>query len=277
MMFKKIFDTLPKTGAPKDSVSEEPKEEVRVIEKLKEVGMFSNIGSRPNQQDSYGVIGCGDGIFAIVADGMGGLQDGEKVSQLIVKSMVEDSKNPEQFTDNRKLFQMLSRANRAVNEMLGPDNLYKSGSTVVAALIDKEVFSWISVGDSHIYLYRNNQLILLNREHVYETELYVQAVNGRIAFSDIHTDPQREGLTSFIGMGELRYVDGSYNSMPICKGDRLLLMSDGIYGTISVERMQEILNQDKDVQTTADLIGNEVVAMNRPGQDNMTLLVVELS
>lgn len=277
MLFKNFFDDLPKTGAPSEESSEILSDEVEVLEDIEMVGVYSDIGSRPSQQDSYGMARCKDGFFAVVADGMGGLQDGEKVSKLIVHSMVKDVKNMEQFTDHRKLYEMLSHANFAVNQMLGPDKLYKSGSTVVATLIEGDCFSWVSVGDSHIYLYRNGQLILLNREHVYETELYVQAVNGRISFSDIHTDPQREGLTSFVGMGELRYIDGSYEPIPVCKGDRLLLMSDGIYGTISCDRMQEILRQEGDVQKVADRIGNEVVAINKSGQDNMTVLVVELA
>ncbi len=50
---------------------------------------------------------------------------------------------------------MLNSANDEVNQVLGTSGKGKSGSTVVAVLVQKDELYWIAVGDSHIYLYRN--------------------------------------------------------------------------------------------------------------------------
>ena len=144
------------------------------------VGKVHNIGRRSGQQDSLGMTSFDGGTLAIVADGMGGLSDGDRVSQQIVMTMLQDSTILKPGRTENCLYEMIAHANREINQMLGPENQYKSGSTVIAALIEPDGFQWATVGDSHIYLYRGNQLLLLNREHVYEAELMQMAVNGRI-------------------------------------------------------------------------------------------------
>lgn len=240
------------------------------------VGKLHNIGMRNSQQDSLGVTGYSGGMFAVVADGMGGLSDGDKVSQKVVLTMLQDAVKLSGGKTGGMLWHMTAHANREVNHMLGAANQYKSGSTLIAVLVEKGSFQWISVGDSRIYLYRQGQLLQMNREHVYEVDLRHKAVNGILSFAEAAADPQKKHIASFIGMGELKYVDSCMRPVPTCAGDRLLLMSDGVFNTLSEEEIRAALLRGENAENTAALLEEQVLARRNPKQDNFTAVILDL-
>lgn len=240
------------------------------------VGKLHNIGMRNSQQDSLGVTGYSGGLFAVVADGMGGLSDGDKVSQKVVLTMLQDAVKLSGGKTGGMLWHMTAHANREVNHMLGAANQYKSGSTLIAVLVENGSFQWISVGDSRIYLYRQGQLLQMNREHVYEVDLRHKAVNGLISFADAAADPQKKHIASFIGMGELKYVDSCMRPVPTCAGDRLLLMSDGVFNTLSEEEIRAVLLRGESAENTAAILEEQVLARRNPKQDNFTAVILDL-
>ncbi|MBQ9504756.1 MAG: protein phosphatase 2C domain-containing protein, partial [Lachnospiraceae bacterium] len=126
------------------------------------IGRVHGVGKRSMQQDSFGISEVEDlstvrkkGVMAIVADGMGGLSDGERMSQMVVVTMLQgfDSSKDDAVASST-LLGLVGKANTAVNNDLGPERYGKCGSTVVAVIVRNKQLSWISVGDSHIYVYR---------------------------------------------------------------------------------------------------------------------------
>ncbi len=269
---KMDVETLPEQTVLVEHTAVEPE----AVNAENRVGKLHNIGRRSGQQDSLGMTDFAGGTLAIVADGMGGLADGDRVSQQIVMTMLQDSTMLKPGKTENCLYEMIAHANHEVNQMLGVENQYKSGSTVIAALIEKDGFQWATVGDSHIYLYRGNQLLLLNREHIYETELMQKAVNGRITFQSVKTDKSRSGLTSFIGMGELKYIDGSTKKLSYQTGDWLLLMSDGVFNTLSEPEICRIVQESVCASEAAARMEQAVLAKQNPKQDNFTAILLEL-
>ncbi len=233
------------------------------------VGKIHNIGQRREQQDCLGIAETEDGIFAVVADGMGGLVDGDKVSQSVVMTMLSDA------NDNVTLPEMIAHANEEVNRMLGADGLYKSGSTVIAIKATKSELQWISVGDSRIYLFRNGHIVQLNREHIYEAELLKKVVNGEMTMDAALKDPQRHRLTSFIGMGTLKYVDASLKAVTMQENDCVLLMSDGVFNTMSDDEITTMLKQHDDPQKAAWAIEERVLFYEKAHQDNFTAIILQ--
>lgn len=241
------------------------------------VGTLHNIGKRSGQQDSLGTIETAGGTFAVVADGMGGLADGDRVSQCIVMTMLQDAAALSAGRNETRLYEMAAHANREVNRLLGAEGLYKSGSTLIAVLVEEGCFHWVSVGDSRIYLYRGGNLLQINPEHTYETELMQQAVNGDMSFREAKKHPKRSGLTSFLGMGDLKYVDGSRRGVTSCAGDRLLLMSDGVFNTLKEEEICRVMRENADVAHAAAALEEQVLIKNNPKQDNFTAVIMEVS
>lgn len=233
-----------------------------------------NIGSRESQQDSLGTCAVRGGLFAVVADGMGGLKNGDVVSQKIVQTALADCANRSADELRGNLLPIVSHINGEVNRMLGKNALYKSGSTLIAVLAEPRQFRWVSVGDSRIYLYRGGRLIQINREHNYEAELLVRAVNQELSFQEAHSNPKKKSVASFIGMGSLKYVDEMQRPVSTVKGDRILLCTDGVFNTLSDAMIESILAAYPDVDAAAERLEEAVLQRQNPHQDNFTAIVI---
>ncbi|WP_029319165.1 PP2C family protein-serine/threonine phosphatase [Butyrivibrio sp. AE3004] len=241
------------------------------------------VGNRSAQQDSFGISDVEDlenitkkGILAIVADGMGGLEDGDKMSQLVVVKMLQgfdQSTGDENPAD--LLLSLLDSANDAVNRELGSERQGQCGSTLVSALVKKDKLYFISVGDSHIYLYRTGTLKQLNRDHNYAAELDEMVRNGEMSLEEAMTNPKRAALTSYIGMGDLDLVDQNSNPILLKKHDRILLMSDGVYGTLGDENICHAM--DVPLKKSGQMINEMIRAENKQNQDNYTCILMEIT
>ena len=230
-------------------------------------------GDRESQQDCMALSPLemypAQGVLAVVADGMGGLSDGDQMSQAAVTAMMEGFLNARE-TDPLAL---TIRANQAVNTLLGPTRLGSSGTTLVAGIAQGGMFRYVSVGDSRICLFRRGSLIQLNREHVYRNELIVRAVNGVGTLWDAQTHPKAGGLTSYLGMGELKYVDIPAEPVRLLAGDRIVLMSDGVYNALTRQELESALGQH--AQQAADSIARMIQAKAYRNQDNYTAVILE--
>ena len=239
-----------------------------------QVGQLHNIGARPYQEDSSGVSMLDDGILAIVADGMGGLSGGDKVSQKIVYTMLGYGDQLRPGYIDGALERMVHGVNETVNNMLGPDGLYKSGSTLLAVLARGNRFHWIAVGDSHIYYFHNGRLVQLNEEHNRGQELLHMAARGEITYEEARNAPKKNGLTSFIGMGKLKYVDKSLDSIPLVPGDRILLMTDGVFNALPDQTIEAVMNTYPNVQEAAAEMERLVIQRANPRQDIFTAVII---
>ncbi len=232
-------------------------------------------GAREDQQDSFGIsdyMEQGKGMLAVVADGMGGLTNGKAVSSLAVNTCFDVFYSlPNYISHADMLLQMAVQSNNAVNQMLRASG--RSGSTLVAATIGSGQLHYLTIGDSRIYLYRGGVLLQLNKEHIYREELSLEAVNGRMSIHQVNNDPQAKSLTSYLGIGRVPYLDRNYEGIKLVSGDKIILASDGVFGTLSQEQMEMALQLP--ATEAAESLRELVSAANRPYQDNYTAVVLE--
>ena len=241
------------------------------------VGKLHEQGAREGQQDCFAVsdeaLMATHGLLAVVADGMGGLADGDRVSTAAVQAVLDGfpmcpaTGEPEQV-----LLSLARKAVQEVNQLLGPEGLRKSGSTLVMGLVRNGTFSFLSIGDSRICLCRGGVLTQLNREHVYRNELALRAVNGEMSVSESVSDPQGSGLISFLGMGKLTQVDLPAAPLRLLPGDKLLLMSDGVYNALSDQELTQALQGEP--EQAAQAIQAAIQAKNYTNQDNYTAVIL---
>ena len=239
------------------------------------VGKVHEQGARESQQDCFAVSPAEmleeHGLFAVVADGMGGLSDGDKVSQAAVGAMLDGFMSA-QTEPGLMLPGLLGRANRAVNELLGAERLSRSGSTLVAVYVRDTAAYYISVGDSRICLLRDGVLYQLNREHIYRNELFTAAINGTGSLEQAVNHPKAGGLTSYLGMGQLKYVDLPAQPVWLRPGDKLILMSDGVYNALPADELVQLLEQD--VSQAAQAVADRIKEKNFKYQDNYTAVII---
>jgi len=272
------FDEIPEIPLPRTGVDEKKTsdEEVTMANPRINAAAHQHIGTRGDQQDSYGVSEPGDytekGIIAVVADGMGGLANGRAVSSALVRGLLEGFRNadPRQNPADLLLEQAV-RANAGVNKMLQGQE--RSGSTLVSCVIRGGYLNFLTVGDSRIYLYRGGALIQLNREHIYQEELATRAVNQAAPLQQVRGDRQAHALTSYFGIGTLPAIDRNDEGLRLLDGDKILMASDGVFGTLTQAQMEAALALDVNVATKT--MGELIRQANRTHQDNNTAVVLE--
>ncbi len=246
-----------------------------------EVGNAHHIGRRGNQEDSFAISDLTNdrlcrtnGILAVVADGMGGLADGEVVSAGVTSSIMREfpALSPN-WSPLQKLHYLVEKANDAGNAVTGGVK-NQGGSTMIAALIANGDLWFASVGDSRICLLRGGSLIPLTRAHIYETDLYRKAAGYGTSFEAAAADSQRRALTSYIGMGELEHVDCSQFPLALIPGDWVILMSDGVFNELTDEEIAHALTGN--APDAAERIEKLVLAKGDPHQDNLTAVLLRV-
>jgi len=230
------------------------------------------LGARESQQDSFGVEQLAkDRFLAIVADGMGGLVNSDQVSKIVVKTIMESYAPNETVPASHQLMLLLQRALHAVQELTA-DATYESGTTLVSCIIGRDGLSWISVGDSRICLWRKGGLIQLNRDHDFARDLAIMTLNGTYTLEEITKNPRRDALTSYIGRDVPRYVDFNAQPVHLEKGDKIILMTDGIYRALSEVELAKILKKNPERATKQ--LKKAVLRKAFSQQDNFTAVVI---
>ena len=240
------------------------------------IGQVHNIGARDSQQDAYAVTGsdCGEnGTLAVVADGMGGLVNSGQVSTGIV-SAIMDAYAPGGPLPAAHHLQLLLKRGIEAAAALTAEQTYQSGSTLVAGLVQNKGLSWIAVGDSRIYLWRNGGLIQLNRDHDFAHDLTVMAMMEQVTFEDAQSNPRKGSLTSYIGKDFPRHIDFNPEPITLLKGDRVILMSDGIYRALSEAELSKYLR--KPAEKCAKMLARRIRMKKMPQQDNFTAVILEI-
>ena len=231
-------------------------------------GAATDVGRRRSTQQD--MILASEPLFA-VADGMGGHAGGEIASLTAVEALKAA------FTGTRdadSLEDAVHAANRAVQDRAAGDpNLRAMGTTLaVAALVPDEtegdVFVVANVGDSRIYLLRDNELSQLTDDHSVPQELYRA---GQLTEAEAAVDPRKNMITRALGMPE---VEPDLQTLVPYVGDRLLLCSDGLTNEVGHDEIRGVLlrvdDPDEAARTLVDM------ANANGGNDNISVLIVDV-
>ena len=236
---------------------------------------LQGLGTRESQQDSLAAtepeLYAKQGTLLCVADGMGGLQNGSAVSRTAVQAVISTFNTIEKSDPERMVAAMVQNATIAVNRLLSP-NFASGGTTLLIGYAREGKFYCASVGDSRICLVRQGKLIHLNRPHVLEDELILRYVNGEVSYDDARNYQKKGGLTSYLGMGSLKYVDFPLYHASILKGDRFVLMSDGVFNTLLDEELVRIFS--KKPKNISSALNQEIQKKQKRFQDNYSAAVI---
>ena len=249
-------------------------------------GVLQGVGKRERQEDSFYLSDYTDketvekkGVLAVVADGMGGLANGNLISNQIVVTAKECFENACYHENDNKqdevdfLLSMLHRIDEKTKYLQEELNETECGSTLTVVLVHGNKLFFLSVGDSHIYLLRDNKLFLLNSEHNQNSRLMDKVAEGVISVDQYRDIMGKSAITSFIGIEELELYDVSYRPLELKKDDYILLMSDGVFGTLSDRQLLEL--KQENAADYAAAIAQAVECSARPKQDNYTAIILK--
>jgi serine/threonine protein phosphatase PrpC len=236
------------------------------------VYQVSRRGGREKNEDRMGYCYTRDsGLFAL-ADGMGGHPEGEVAAQLALQNLAavfqRDAKpnlpEPTKYLRDAILGGHQNLLRYATERAL----VDTPRTTVVACLIQGTSAYWAHCGDSRLYLVRDGKIVARTRDHSYSElqEALNQVVPVREKFN-------RNVLFTCLGSPGKPVIDVS-GPLPLQRGDRLMLCSDGLWGSVSDADIAMFLTGRPISQSVPDLV-ETALRNGGPKSDNVTVLCVE--
>lgn len=219
---------------------------------------------RPDGQDLIGT----KGYMAVVADGMGGHSGGEIASRLAV-TILPDAYYTHPGSVPEAMEAAFQAANLAIYQTANPE---QSGmGTTCTALVIRGATAWCGhVGDSRLYLIRNDRSYLMTEDHSVVMELVRK---GILSFAEAGRHPSRNVITRCVGMTPSVEVSLWNKPFPIQSGDVFILCTDGLYEYLEDGDLLEysrLGNLDEACHKLIDL------AKSRGGEDNLSVGLIRV-
>jgi serine/threonine protein phosphatase PrpC len=256
-------------------------------------------GSKPTQEDAWqasdaagtdirgwaerDVATLSDEALIVLADGMGGYAGGE-----VASTVARDSFAGAFYAGEGEPAARLARALAAANQAIAAEKqrdpaLAEMGSTLIGAFIDHQRLVFVSVGDSLILRWRDDELHRVNRDHSFGeiADRSALGTDDRERWSRALAETSRHALTLAVTGGPLESSEFGHGpqiaTRPVRSGDLLIIASDGLE-TLDPVQIQNFVRelQPKGVGAVADGLIRAVAGIggNRTYQDNATVVVV---
>lgn len=138
---------------------------------------------------------------------------------------------------------------------------------------------WVSVGDSRIYVLREDTMVSVTRDHNYRRELEEALERGEInrEFFDNEIQTKRsDALTNYLGMGGIRRMERSVQPLELMDGDMVLLCSDGLYKRLDEDQIKAMLIDNRvSAQVAVKRLNRMVMQKSLRSQDNTTVILIQ--
>ncbi|GAA4405239.1 hypothetical protein GCM10023187_23470 [Nibrella viscosa] len=231
---------------------------------------------RDNNEDAFIAepIGNGRYVLACVIDGVGGYSGGEVAAAITRQSILDDVTTvPDDWV--AQLRRALITANQKVYAEKQQVREYNSMACVLTlAVVDIEnnLFHYAHVGDTRLYLLRDDTLVKVTKDHSFVGFL---EDTGRLTEEAAMNHPKRNEINKAIGFGGEINTQEDYietGQSPFLPGDLLLLCSDGLSDLVNKGEMTAILRANSSL---AEKCAQLIAAANaKGGKDNITVVLV---
>ena len=219
------------------------------------------------------------GLLAAVADGLGGAVGGdvaslEGLAAFSVCLFGHWGRFPAAEATEEGLLRALRtaalEASAAVLRFSDSDRTVRGmTSTLTAAVVWRNRAYLCHVGDTRAYLYRGAELVRLTHDHALGQS---QVGAGPLSRSQGGARPHQGLITQ--ALGSPRPIVPDIAVVPLCRGDLLLLCSDGLHQELGEAELEALLAPRDSARRTADRL--LAAAMEKGARDNVTALVLSL-
>ncbi|WP_353235071.1 PP2C family serine/threonine-protein phosphatase [Diaphorobacter ruginosibacter] len=233
------------------------------------VFQVSRRGGREKNEDRMGYCYTRESGLFLLADGMGGHPDGEVAAQIAIQTvsaLFQREARPALADVSTFLTGALLAAHHQILRYTSDRSLGDSPrTTLVAAVVQDGRAQWIHCGDSRLYMVRNGQMLTRTRDHSY-MELRNASFKG---LENIN----RNVLFTCLGSPSKPVFDISDPEL-LEQGDRILLCSDGLWGSVSDEKISAELGHSTVSEAVPNLV-EEALREAGSTSDNVTVVAME--
>jgi serine/threonine protein phosphatase PrpC len=236
------------------------------------VFQISRKGGREKNEDRMGYCYTkASGLF-MLADGMGGHPEGEIAAQMAMQviSALFQSHAKAEIEDVKAFFSTaVLAAHRQILRYAAERGLVDTPrTTLVAALVQGGAVHWVHCGDSRLYFVRDGELLARTRDHSYlEQRKRTRPTDTSMDFAN------RNVLYTCLGSPAKPEFDVT-GPVPLQQGDKILLCSDGLWGSLEDTDIVFHLAQKPVSVAAPDLVERALIKAGAKS-DNVTLIAME--
>ena len=206
----------------------------------------------------------------LLADGMGGHKAGDYASRFTIDT-IKNEVNVSPETNPVHIFaQAIEYANEHLYEKsISDPNFRGMGTTLVAATCKDYKLNVANIGDSRLYLIRQNKMVQVTRDHSYVAELIQK---GGLDKETAKNHPKKNYITRAVGAFERANADYFY--VETKPEDMILICSDGLTNMLSDEEILSIIYQEYDLEFTCRKLIQ--AANEKGGNDNISVILAKI-
>ncbi|MHB8742476.1 MAG: PP2C family protein-serine/threonine phosphatase [Sulfuricaulis sp.] len=230
---------------------------------------FTLRGARPHNEDRVGVAERDNTMIMAVADGLGGHRGGEIAAEILVQTLLHVFQTIRQPVIQRPsvflalgilhAHQLIVARGQASQPAIEPR------TTCVVCLVQNGYAYWAHVGDSRLYLFRQNRFLLRTQDHTTVEELHQ---GGLLSEKEMLAHPQKSHLLNCLG-GPLKPTVSVGEETLLQPGDTLLLCTDGLWEAFTPEEMAPYLRSST-LDASLEEMLYAAVRKKRHGCDNVS-------
>ena len=229
--------------------------------------MLSDVGTnRSNNEDYCGhLVEAPDAVVFVVADGVGGYEGGEVASKMAVEVTLNSYReSPREWGASKRLHRAVQTANIEVyNFSATVPELRRMATTLTAVAIADGTLNAAHIGDCRLFLLRDGKITQMSKDHTMVGE---RVRMGLMSEARAKHHPDRSALLRSLGRELIVSVDRI--TMPLRKGDEVILCSDGLYNIIETQDLMILTREFSAQEACEKLIRN---ANSRGTGDNLTI------
>ena len=233
------------------------------------VFQVSRKGGRAKNEDRMGYCYTRESGIFILADGMGGHPEGEVAAQLAlqtISALYQKEARPQIANTTEFLSIALMAAHHQIIRYASEKGMLDTPrTTLVACILQGSGATWVHCGDSRLYVVRDAGMLTRTRDHSYLEQ------QGALSAKIAHIN--RNILFTCLG-SPTKPVFDVMGPVMLQHGDKLLLCSDGLWGSLSDEEIVKQLASKGVSDAVPDLVES---ALRAGGEhcDNVTVLAME--
>jgi len=220
---------------------------------IKTSGFSLSKGENLIGDDFYEVQTIKNTTIAVLCDGVGSAEAGGEAAKRVVRYLINNFKNkPKAWSIEKSIKSFIESINSILyNESQVEYERSEFITTLALVVIQGNRLYGANVGDSRIYLLRENELIQLSQDHIMDEEGYENV------------------LTKAIGINE--DIELYYFENNLKKDDKVLLCSDGLYNTLDENDIKNLIpyGATKLIKTASKKVNDNL-------DDDTTAIVIDI-
>lgn len=211
-----------------------------------------------------------NGLFFMVADGLGGSVSGEIASKIGIDTASSYVKQNLKLEGKALVKNCLLEANTVCHKAITDNPELKGMGTVgTACLLNEDEIFISQIGDTRFYLFRDDELYQITEDQNYYNEIK----RRKIKDPDIIKEFSHKHIVTQ-AIGSMKKIVPVVSSFLLQPGDKVFICSDGMYNLFEFQVLKDIISYKQSPQKTIEELVD--IANENGGMDNITGILVEI-